>query len=123
MNESMLTGESIPVIKQALPHNDKIFDADDDTKHILFSGTRCLETRKAKGNPNPVLGLVLRTGFSTMKGRLVRSLLFPKPENFQFYKDSLRFIGMMALIAAACKKFCFYLIVLRFLIQFKYAYF
>jgi cation-transporting ATPase 13A2 len=102
MNESMLTGESIPVIKQALPHNEKIFDSENDTKHILYSGTRCLETRKTKGTAMPVLGLVLQTGFSTMKGRLVRSLLFPKPENFQFYKDSLKFIGMMGIIAAMC---------------------
>jgi len=110
MNESMLTGESIPVIKQALPNNDKIFDAEHDHKHILYSGTRCLETRKAKGSNAPVLGLVLRTGFSTMKGRLVRSLLFPKPENFKFYRDSLKFISIMGVIATLCK------IVIHFLI-------
>lgn len=82
LNESMLTGESIPIIKQPLTYSEKTFDADEDSKHILFSGTKCLETRKGKSEGAAVVGVVMKTGFSTIKGRLVRSLLFPKPENF-----------------------------------------
>jgi len=32
MNESMLTGESIPVIKSALPYNDNIYDPNNDCR-------------------------------------------------------------------------------------------
>ena len=79
-----------------MPYNDKIFDPEEDSKHILFSGTKCLETRKGNRNENTVVkGVIMRTGFATMKGRLVRSLLFPKPENFQFYRDSMKFIAVM----------------------------
>lgn len=35
-------------------------------------------------------------GFSTTKGALVRSMLFPKPMGFSFYRDSMRFIGVLA---------------------------
>ena len=38
-------------------------------------------------------------GFSTSKGDLVRSILFPKPMGFKFYQDSMRFILFLFLIA------------------------
>ena len=43
--------------------------------------------------------MVVRTGFNTTKGALIRSMLFPRPNKFRFYRDSFRFIGVMALIA------------------------
>jgi len=46
-----------------------------------------------------VLGLVIRTAFVTSKGNLVRDILYPKPTKFQFYRDSLYFVGTMAVIA------------------------
>lgn len=39
------------------------------------------------------------TGFNTTKGALVRSMLFPKPMGFKFYRDSMRFIAVLAGIA------------------------
>ena len=46
-----------------------------------------------------VLGLVIRTAFVTAKGNLVRGILYPKPNKFQFYRDSLIFVAVMAIIA------------------------
>lgn len=46
-----------------------------------------------------VLGLVIRTGFVTLKGNLVRDILYPKPNKFKFYRDSLIFVAVMALLA------------------------
>lgn len=40
--------------------------------------------------------LIELPGFSTTKGALVRSMLFPKPMGFSFYRDSMRFIGVLA---------------------------
>ena len=39
-------------------------------------------------------------GFSTAKGELVRSILYPKPMGFKFYKDAMKFILLLACIAA-----------------------
>lgn len=109
MNESMLTGESVPVIKHQLPISHKIFNINEDGSFILFAGTKCLETKKNNRNDTVALGVVLRTGFSTIKGKLIRSLLFGKPENFKFYRDSAKYIAAMAIIAVICRiiYFCF----------------
>lgn len=41
---------------------------------------------------------ILSSGFETMKGGLVRSILFPKPVGFKFYRDSMKFIGMLGVL-------------------------
>ncbi|NXX43165.1 AT134 ATPase, partial [Tricholaema leucomelas] len=102
VNESMLTGESIPVTKTCLPQADnflpwKKYCAEDYKKHVLFCGTEVL---KAKANGRGLVkAVVLRTGFNTAKGDLVRSILYPKPMNFKLYRDALWFL--MCLIAFA----------------------
>lgn len=114
VNESMLTGESIPVSKFALSSSSMGMMASLSgdpppalAKHILFCGTNIIRVRKANqlGPSKPsasadvALAMVFRTGFSTTKGALVRSMLFPRPMDFAFYRDSFRFIGALALIA------------------------
>ncbi|CAG9313570.1 unnamed protein product [Blepharisma stoltei] len=98
VEESSLTGESVPVIKDALPYlNDKVYSVEIDRHFSLYEGTKVLQTRNH--GEKQVIGLVVRTGFSTMKGKMVRSILFPKPNKFKFTRDSLRFIGCLALVA------------------------
>lgn len=97
VNESMLTGESIPVIKNALPLSNDIYDPEGDSKYTLYGGTKTIQTRRF-GN-SKVLGLVSRTAFVTTKGNLVRDILYPKPSKFKFYADSLKFIFAMGLVA------------------------
>ena len=50
VNESMLTGESIPVIKQSIAPTRQIYDSGDfekSKKHTLYSGTKVIQTRQA----------------------------------------------------------------------------
>ncbi|XP_074653844.1 polyamine-transporting ATPase 13A3-like isoform X2 [Tubulanus polymorphus] len=98
VNESMLTGESVPVTKTPLHHDEEIYNPDIHKRHTLFCGTHIIQTRYY--GQSKVTAVVVRTGFSTAKGDLVRAILFPKPMDFKFYEDSLRFIGFLALIAA-----------------------
>ena len=97
MNESMLTGESALVSKDPLPKTDKKFDFWKADKHILFSGTECVETIKTDREPQ-VIGVVVRTGFLTMKGRVIRSYMYSKEEDPQFYQDSLKYIAVIILV-------------------------
>ncbi|GKZ51553.1 hypothetical protein AbraIFM66951_006106 [Aspergillus brasiliensis] len=71
-------------------------------KHFLFSGTKVIRARRPQGVDDDeaiALAVVVRTGFLTTKGALVRSMLFPKPSGFSFYRDSFRYISVMAIIA------------------------
>jgi len=40
-------------------------------------------------------------GFSTSKGELVRTILYPKPVDFKFNRDTYKYIGILAGIALA----------------------
>lgn len=71
-------------------------------KHFLFSGTQIIRTRRPQNVDDDeaiALAIVMRTGFLTTKGSLVRSMLFPKPSGFKFYRDSFRYISVMGVIA------------------------
>ena len=74
----------------------------DVAKHFLFSGTKIIRARRPQDDQDDeaaALAIVVRTGFNTTKGALVRSMLFPKPSGFKFYKDSFRYISVMGGIA------------------------
>ncbi|KAI9831005.1 MAG: hypothetical protein M1826_004122 [Phylliscum demangeonii] len=109
VNESMLTGESIPVSKfPATDQSLRLLNLGAPSvdpalaKHFLFCGTKIVRARRpqdGKDDEAVALAMVLRTGFNTTKGSLVRSMLFPKPSGFKFYRDSFRYISVMAGIA------------------------
>lgn len=109
MNESMLTGESVPVSKVPAI-NDTLHLLNlransisaEVAKHFLYSGTKLIRARRPQETSNDeaaALAIVVRTGFNTTKGALIRSMLFPKPSGFKFYKDAFRYISVMAGVA------------------------
>ncbi|XP_058300148.1 polyamine-transporting ATPase 13A2 isoform X3 [Hylobates moloch] len=97
VNESSLTGESIPVLKTALPEGLGPYCAETHRRHTLFCGTLILQARAYVG-PH-VLAVVTRTGFCTAKGGLVSSILHPRPINFKFYKHSMKFVAALSVLA------------------------
>ncbi|XP_056277593.1 polyamine-transporting ATPase 13A3-like isoform X2 [Pseudoliparis swirei] len=94
VNESMLTGESVPVTKTSLPSSGeeaaRSFNMEEHKRHTLFCGTHVIQTRFYAGEL--VEAVVVRTGFSTEKGQLVRSILHPKPTDFKLYRDAYLFL-------------------------------
>ncbi|XP_018422668.1 PREDICTED: probable cation-transporting ATPase 13A3 [Nanorana parkeri] len=97
VNESMLTGESVPVTKTNLPdpsnsrgEQDEIYSTEVHKRHTLFCGTNVIQTRFYAGEP--VKAIIVRTGFSTSKGQLIRSILYPKPTDFKLYRDAYLFL-------------------------------
>jgi len=88
VNESMLTGESIPITKIVVPDEDEDFKYDLKRQHVVFCGTEVLQGKNSSGAY--CKAVVIRTGFMTTKGELVRAILFPPPLDFRFHRDFLR---------------------------------
>ncbi|KAH0506381.1 putative cation-transporting ATPase 13A3 [Microtus ochrogaster] len=105
VNESMLTGESVPVTKTNLPNpsvdvkgtGEELYSPETHKRHTLFCGTTVIQTRFYTGEL--VKAIVVRTGFSTSKGQLVRSILYPKPTDFKLYRDAYLFLLCLVVVA------------------------
>ena len=97
INESMLTGESTPVIKVRMIGTNDIYDTTNSSyeKFILFAGTKIIQKRKI-GN-NKIMGIVFNSGYNTFKGNLIRGILHPKKEKSQFIHDSIKYIIIMSI--------------------------
>jgi magnesium-transporting ATPase (P-type) len=105
------TGESVPVTKTALHSSNETYDTSAHKRHTLFSGTHMIQSRYYGGEH--VLARVVKTGFDTTKGALVKSILYPSPVGLQFYKDSLKFVLALFVVAGAGTGYCLYLYIHR----------
>lgn len=108
MNESMLTGESTPTKKVPIPKSGtetEKYNCMRDKTHTLFSGTQVILNKPTalyeSSEEEIVCAMVIQTGFQTAKGKLVLSILYPKPNQFSFYSDSMKFLFMMFLFGIA----------------------
>lgn len=81
------------------------------SRHILFSGTQVIQTRFYENEK--LRAVVLRTGFNTTKGELVRSILHPKPVDFRFNNDTYKYIGGLSCIALVGMAFSMTLKIIR----------
>ena len=127
VDESMLTGETIPQIKNSVTkmENLKNFILDVKYKHknsVIFSGTKVAKIERNKENEplpknikiappdNGIICLVIKTGFSTTKGKLLHKVLYNnekiKINNNQ--KEDFIIIGMLLIISILAS---FYLLI------------
>lgn len=125
----MLSGESTPLLKESIQLLDSSEKLDVDGAHktaVLFSGTKVLQASptskssfthainaRAKfcvigqghasaGTPDGgCLGVVLRTGFGTAQGQLVRTMIFSTERVSANNLESFLFIGFLLIFAIA----------------------
>ncbi|XP_059631979.1 probable manganese-transporting ATPase PDR2 [Cornus florida] len=83
VNEAILTGESTPQWKVSITGrgSEEKLSAKRDKSHVLFGGTKILQhtpdkTAHLKTPDGGCLAVVLRTGFETSQGKLMRTILF-----------------------------------------------
>ncbi|OVA03886.1 Cation-transporting P-type ATPase [Macleaya cordata] len=84
VNEAILTGESTPqwkVVSIIGRGMEEKLSSKRDKSHILFGGTKILQHNPDKSYPlktpdGGCLAVVLRTGFETSQGKLMRTILF-----------------------------------------------
>ncbi|KAI3500757.1 hypothetical protein L1887_36582 [Cichorium endivia] len=83
VNEAILTGESTPQWKVSIMGRgpEEHLSSKRDKNHVLFGGTKILQhtpdkTFHMKTPDGGCLAIVLRTGFETTQGKLMRTILF-----------------------------------------------
>mmetsp|Transcript_23698 Transcript_23698/g.19884 ORF Transcript_23698/g.19884 Transcript_23698/m.19884 type:complete len:190 (+) Transcript_23698:809-1378(+) len=97
-DESLLTGESVPITKQSIHNVDKeqIIDADliNVKNVVLFAGTKLIETTSEK-NKNRIKCVVLRTGRFTTQGQLIANIVSFMNKTDSASLDSIYIVMMM----------------------------
>ncbi|KAJ3411685.1 hypothetical protein HDV05_001846 [Chytridiales sp. JEL 0842] len=111
-NEAMLSGESTPQLKEStsLREEDDIFDIEADKNYCLFGGTKVLQvtapvktsaTKRIVPPDGGCVAYVLRTGFSTQQGALVRTIIYSTERVTANNLESLLFILFLLIFAIA----------------------
>ena len=114
VDESILTGESIPLIKDSIMNvSEREERLNVSTKHksnLLFCGTEVLQTFSPGDLPKYInsmppdggsIAFVLKTGFDTAKGKLSRSVIFNNENISLKQTEAFILLGMLLILSIA----------------------
>jgi len=106
MNESALTGESVPIVKKAVDRQQFQQTQTPDRSSLVFEGTELVQLCSHSSNPTHrpytdygLMVLVTRSNFSTMKGQLIRIITFPRSRSIKFFRESAKFIAFLFVLS------------------------
>ncbi|KAI5187452.1 manganese-transporting P-type ATPase [Nematocida homosporus] len=102
VNESMLSGEATPVAKESISESPEILSLARHKKHLLYGGTKLM-----KLDERGIECRVLRTGFMTEQGELIKSMIASEDVVGENNYEAYLFILAM-LIFAICS--CVYVV-------------
>ena len=119
VNEAMLSGESTPLLKESIelrPASDRLDMNGADRNSVLFGGTKVLQAEGASSLPsstlsrtaapdNGCLAIVLKTGFGTSQGQLIRTMIFSTERVTANNFESFLFIGFLLIFAIAASAY------------------
>jgi cation-transporting ATPase 13A1 len=114
VNEAMLSGESTPLLKESIELRtpSETLDIDGvDRNSVLFGGTKVLQstTSAQKDELSPpdqgCLAVVLRTGFGTSQGQLIRTMIFSTETVSANNLESFLFIAFLLVFALAASAY------------------
>ena len=100
VDESILTGEAIPQLKEDIRGKDETLDLKRDKACCLMGGTTILTTSGLRC-------YVLRTGWDTTQGRLMRKILYSDRVTLDS-KEAFLFIGILLCFALAATAYVVY---------------
>ncbi|CAI5720851.1 unnamed protein product [Peronospora effusa] len=126
VNESMLSGESVPLRKEAVgasivKEENKLNNLEIDNgssmmhkRHVLYGGTRILQhttpllkdiLRVSATPDGGGVGFVLKTGFGTTQGSLMRTILYSSQRVTANNSEAMWFIALLLNFAVAAAAF------------------
>lgn len=116
VNEAMLSGESTPLLKESIelrPSTEKIDMAGADRNSVLFGGTKVLQANKPETSTSDIptppdngcLALVLKTGFGSSQGQLIRTMIFSTERVSANNLESFLFIAFLLVFAIAASAY------------------
>ena len=107
-DETFLTGESSPIAKSPVPLDSTQFIPESS---VVFNGSTVI--KKISKDDEKVVAIAAKTGFNTRRGMLMRSMMFPKPNIFKFYREAVIFLLIFALISFLGFLLCVVLFVIQ----------
>lgn len=128
VNEAMISGESTPMLKESLLEACQAEEAErplevegEHRNHLLFGGTKMLQITAPAGDAarlaeqlaipkrgNVCVAYVLRTGFGTLQGKLVRTMIFTSERMTANNAEAFAFILFLLIFAVAAAGYVLY---------------